>query len=183
MKTKTVFKRTGEQVPFDKNKIYIAIIKSMKQGSGIFKDDIARTIAEEIEKEVERQKADKKSQVESQKEFKKSISTFVSESTEIKGMPLNKKDSQELPDYISNPTIKLQDGRQITPFYRDLFESFKDKEKLVLLAKLVKNEFDFSDIKKEVATKQTREIKNEFQRQKKNQPKEAHIPKRLVDLI
>ena len=52
MKTKTVFKRTGEQVPFDKNKIYIAIIKSMKQGSGIFKDDIARTIAEEIEKET-----------------------------------------------------------------------------------------------------------------------------------
>lgn len=139
--------------------------------------------AEEIEEEVERQKAVKKSQIESQKEFKKSISTFVSESTEIKGMPLNKKDSQELPDYISNPTIKLQDGRQITPFYRDLFESFKDKEKLVLLAKLVKNEFDFSDIKKEVATKQTREIKNEFQRQKKNQPKEAHIPKRLVDLI
>ena len=52
MKTKTVFKRTGEQVPFDKNKIYIAIIKSMKQGSGIFKDDIARTIAKEIEKET-----------------------------------------------------------------------------------------------------------------------------------
>ena len=29
----------------------------------------------------------------------------------------------------------------------------------------------------------TNNEKNEFQRQKKNQPKEAHIPKRLVDLI
>lgn len=139
--------------------------------------------AEEIQEEVERQKINKKKQLENQKTFKKDISTFVSESNEIKGMPFNKKDSEELPDYISNPTIKLEDGRQITPFYRDLYESFKDKEKLVLLAKLIKNGFDFSDIKKEVSTKQTREIKNEFQRQKKNQPKEAHISKRLVDLI
>ena len=138
----------------------------------------------EVEAQVEQQRLAKQQAAQNQKAFKKELTTFISESESVKGLSINKKDAEELPDYISNTTVKLQDGRQITPFYRDLFEAFKDKEKVVILAKLVKNGFDFGDIKKEVSTKQAREIKNELQRQNKNQPKEAHkTQKRLVDLI
>ena len=138
----------------------------------------------EVEAQVEQQRLAKQQAAQNQKVFKKELTTFISESENVKGLSINKKDVEELPDYISNTTVKLQDGRQITPFYRDLFEAFKDKEKVVILAKLVKNGFDFGDIKKEVSTKQAREIKNELQRQNKNQPKEAHkTQKRLVDLI
>ena len=136
-----------------------------------------------LEEKVSQQKAAREQALQNQKAFKKELSTFISESDSVKGFTINKKDAAELPDYISNTTVKLQDGRQITPFYRDLFETFKDKEKVVILAKLVKNGFDFSDIKKEVSTRQTKEIKNDLQRQKSNQPKEAHTKKRLVDLI
>jgi len=139
---------------------------------------------QEIANKVEQQKLAKQQAIQNQKNFKKELTTFISESESIKGLSVNKKDVSELPDYISNTSVKLQDGRQITPFYRDLFEAFKDKEKVVILAKLVKNGFDFGDIKKEVSTRQTREIKNDLQRQAKNQPKEAHkVQKRLVDLI
>ena len=138
----------------------------------------------EVEAQVEQQKLAKQQAAQNQRTFKKELTTFISESESVKGLSINKKDAEELPDYISNTTVKLQDGRQITPFYRDLFEAFKDKEKVVILAKLVKNGFDFGDIKKEVSTRQAREIKNELQRQNKNQPKEAHkTQKRLVDLI
>lgn len=48
-----VIKRDCTLADFDKTKIYDAIMKAMKNGSGIIKPQIAKNIAEEIEKEVE----------------------------------------------------------------------------------------------------------------------------------
>lgn len=48
-----VIKRDCTLADFDKTKIYDAIMKAMKNGSGIIKPQIAENIAEEIEKEVE----------------------------------------------------------------------------------------------------------------------------------
>lgn len=46
-----VTKRDGREVEFDKNKISSAILKAMKNGSGIVKEKIAHDIAREIEDE------------------------------------------------------------------------------------------------------------------------------------
>ena len=46
-----VIKRDGRKVPFDKNKIKTAILKAMRQGSGVVKEKIADDIANEIESE------------------------------------------------------------------------------------------------------------------------------------
>ena len=46
-----VVKRDCTEVSFDKNKIYSAIMKAMKNGSGIIKPKIAENIADEIENE------------------------------------------------------------------------------------------------------------------------------------
>lgn len=46
-----VVKRNGSLAGFDKNKIYNAIMKAMKNGSGIVKPNIAKKIANEIEEE------------------------------------------------------------------------------------------------------------------------------------
>ena len=63
----------------------------------------------------------------------------------------------------------------------------KDKDKLVVLAKLVKNNFDFSDIEKNIETGKTRELKEKIQRQKDSKiPKSAggsSQPKRLADMF
>jgi transcriptional regulator NrdR family protein len=45
----TVIKRDGHIVPFNKEKIYTAILKAMRYGSGIEKEKIANDIANEIE--------------------------------------------------------------------------------------------------------------------------------------
>ena len=47
-----IIKRNCSEVDFDKNKIYEAIMKAMKFGSGIVKPDIAKEIADEIEQEA-----------------------------------------------------------------------------------------------------------------------------------
>lgn len=44
-----IIKRNGQVVPFDKNKIKDAIIKAMKNGSGILLVDIAERIAADVE--------------------------------------------------------------------------------------------------------------------------------------
>lgn len=49
---KMVTKRDGNIVPFDKDKISIAILKAMKYGSSIKKEKIANDIANEIEEEL-----------------------------------------------------------------------------------------------------------------------------------
>ena len=46
-----VIKRNNKEVDFDKTKIYNAIYKAMKYGSGIIKENIAQSIADEIENE------------------------------------------------------------------------------------------------------------------------------------
>lgn len=46
-----VIKRDCTEVNFDKSKISVAILKAMKNGSGIVKQKIAEDIADEIENE------------------------------------------------------------------------------------------------------------------------------------
>ena len=47
-----VIKRDGREVEFDKNNIETAILKAMRQGSGVIKEKIAKDIADEIEDEI-----------------------------------------------------------------------------------------------------------------------------------
>ena len=51
-----VIKRNGEVVEFDRKKIESAILKAMKHGSGILKEDIAEKISKEIEAESKSKK-------------------------------------------------------------------------------------------------------------------------------
>ena len=138
---------------------------------------------EETDNLLAQQRQQKTLARENQIKFKKDIGDLLSESQEIKGLSVSQKEIQELPSYISDTSVKLQDGRQITPFYRDLFESLKEPEKLIALAKLVKSDFDFSDIKKGIVTKQTRKLKEDLQRQNKSPEKRSSQKTRLIDLI
>jgi len=137
---------------------------------------------QKIVKQQERQKLLAREQ---QVKFKKDIGEYLTENEEIKGLAISRKEAKELPNYISDTTIKLEDGRKITPFYRDLFESLKDKDKLIAIAKLVKSDFDFSDFKKNIVTKQTKELKKDLQRQENKSPEKRSSQKkvRLIDLI
>ncbi len=140
-------KDTGKLAGISKKAFERKIIKQ--------KHDIQETINQaERRKEVEK---------EAQKNYKKDINVQINSLNDIKGLVLNKQDKEVLPSYISDANIKLQDGKIVTKFQQELFSIFGDKEQTILLAKLVKDKFDFSSITNKEITKFSRGIKEEIQ--------------------
>src|SRR5690606_12546908 len=76
-------------------------------------------------------------------------------------------DKKELTNYITRPTVKVGKNRFITQFQADLGKIFSGKEdnkqSLLLLAKLVKTDFDIKDIVEKTKTKVTKEAKSKLQ--------------------
>lgn len=103
------------------------------------------------------------------REYKSNITTHINSLEEVSGLPISKQDKLALPTYISEPTVELQDGRVVSELQADLFKVMADKDKIVLLAKLLKSDFDFSAIERKKQTAAARGIKDEIQRADRTQ--------------
>ncbi len=122
----------------------------------------------EDEKLVEEQKKRVKQAQQNAINFRRDITKHISEVGAVNGLKFTRQDIRELPDYITSATETLEDGRQVAPFYKDLGEALKDKDKVAIMAKLLKSNFSFKDIEKAAATKVTQTMKNNIQRQQQN---------------
>ena len=141
------------------------------------KDKLATMGKKAFDKLVAKKEQDRKAyvkQVADQKEtvkknardYKANLITHISAINEVKGLPLNKKDKETLPSYISDPTVELQDGRVISELQADLFKVMADKDQIVLLAKVLKSGFDFSSLERKAVSKEARDLKGSIQNQK-----------------
>lgn len=109
--------------------------------------------------------SDKKQQDKiNQRKFKSELTTTVAAVENINGLPITKVDKRELPNYMADRTVKLEDGRQVTGMQRDLYLAMQDKDKSVMLAKLLKSDFNFDSIAKATKTKYTKEVKKNVTR-------------------
>lgn len=144
------------------------------------KDKLEGVAKKAFEKIVEEQEAETANEVQRQKqavetrkklarEYKTNITTHINSLEEVGGLPISKQDKTSLPTYISEPTIELQDGRVVSELQADLFKVMADKDKIVLLAKLLKSDFDFSAIERKKQTAAARGIKDEIQRADRTQ--------------
>jgi len=106
----------------------------------------------------------KESRKKQAREYKSNITTHIGSLTEIGGLPVSKEDKATLPTYISEPTVELQDGRFVSELQAGLFKVMADKDKIVLLAKLIKSDFDFSSIARKQATTAARTLKQAVDR-------------------
>lgn len=106
------------------------------------------------------------------KERKQEFSSFLEESDNIKGIAVPRKMKKEIPDYLEDRTVALENGSYITELQRDLFyELPKNKEALIQLAVLMKNRnedgtFNFKSIAENIQTEVVREIKKDVRRSK-----------------
>jgi len=70
-------------------------------------------------------------------------------------------------NFITKPTVKVGKNKYITEFQAELGEIFKgegeNKKKLLLLAKLVKSQFDVKDLIEETKTKVVKDAKSKLQ--------------------
>lgn len=102
---------------------------------------------------------------ESIKKMKSSISEIIGKEEPLKGLfTVSAKEKKELPSYIADKNIKLEGGGRISEFQKGLLESLKDPEKLTLIAKLVKNDFDFTEIVNRSKTEVTKKVKENVRR-------------------
>jgi hypothetical protein len=171
----------------------IEFLKEKDKLEGIAKkafDRIVQAQEEETAGQVERQKQVIEHKKKAAREYKSNITTHINSLEDAGGLPISKQDKTILPTYISEPTVELQDGRFVSEMQADLFKVMADKDKIVLLAKLLKSDFDFSAIERKKQTQAARGIKEEIQRADKTASVTSssgggHKPqkKNLVDLL
>jgi len=135
------------------------------------------------QKEVEQEVANKKAQVENNKvkarEYKVKVTNHVNSLTEIGGFPVSKEDKKALPDYISEPTVELKDGRVISELQADIYKAMSDPNKIVLLAKLLRSDFDFSAVIRKGVTQQSQEVRKVIQNSEKTNLKSSETVRKL----
>lgn len=144
---------------------------------------------QESKKEILRRQEDyKKSLKENERALKHTVSSFITENKEINGLKFSTQDKTVLPNYMSRRSVKLENGQEITEMQRDLYSAMQDENKAILIAKLLKTDFDFSSIKNSAATEVTKKTKEELRRSKSTkQPPKAGSSmgkrKSLADLL
>ena len=141
-----------------------------------------KNISKDREDLVEGQKQQKIALRARQKEFKKELKDTLIDSTDIKSLRFNRKDKNDLPDYIAEATVMLENGNSVTQMQRDLQLALQDKEKVLLLAKLLKDDFNFGSIVTDTKTKEIKRIKNNIQHSRKDTP-ENKIKRSLADFL
>lgn len=118
-----------------------------------------------------------------QREFKKDLTTLISSGES--GVKLSRQEQKEMPDYIAEPTVQLENGNKISQLQSDIFKALNDKNKTVLLAKVLKSDFDFTDFIADAKTQQARVVKGTIDNNRSNKRSRSSQPKRksLADML
>ena len=171
----------------------IEFLKEKDKLEGVAKkafNKIVQAQEEETAGQVERQAQAIEHKKKAARDYRTNITSHINSLEETGGLPISKQDKTTLPTYISEPNVELQDGRFVSEMQADLFKVMADKDKIVLLAKLLKTDFDFSAIERKKQTAAARGIKDEIQRADKtqgvtNSSSGGHKPqkKNLADLL
>jgi len=117
----------------------------------------------------EKVKADKANR----RKFKNNLTVMLKETEEVNGIKLSKDDKKTLPTYMSDKTVKMSNGTYATQMETDLYSALKDENKRILIAKLIKDDFNFESIKTEATTKVAKKVKEDIRRGKTITPKSA----------
>lgn len=105
--------------------------------------------------------------------LKNKVTTFLKETDEVTGFTVTKQDRKDLPNYMSDRVVKLDNGNQITGMQKDLMRVLNSPTGSVQMAKLLKaaneqGELNFEEIKKETETKVTKKVRENVRRNKKS---------------
>ena len=137
------------------------------------KEQRAKKIYERLSSERDRQRdkliyeqeETKKAKIREFNSFKESVKSTLTDNKEIEGFKINEKEKDDLFNFIVNANVP--NGNTYTTGIIDKINKvFKDPNKLVLLAKILKSDFDFKDLKKKVETETTNKVKSNLENRK-----------------
>lgn len=129
--------------------------------------ELDRQKKESISKSVE---AQAKQREEGAKKFNQDLQSELEKTEAVGSFNFSKVNKKELLDFMIKPSVKIGKNKYITHFQAELGNIFKgegeDRKKLLLLAKLVKSDFDVKDLIEETKTKVVKEAKSKLQQAK-----------------
>lgn len=100
--------------------------------------------------------------------FKTKLQDTLDKTDSVGKFKFNPKDKKSLVDTLTKYSVKNENGQYVTPFMAKWSEASKDPKKLLLMAKLLSNDFDVSDLVTEAETVVTRQTKNKIIEAKKS---------------
>ncbi|MCK4520970.1 MAG: hypothetical protein KAU20_00215, partial [Nanoarchaeota archaeon] len=111
--------------------------------------------------------ADTKANDASKKAFADSVQEALDNIEQVDNFKFTPKSKKSLFPFITKPTVKVGKNRYITGMQSKLQTALKTPEKMLILAQLLENDFDISNILADANTKVTKKLKSDIQRQKK----------------
>ena len=109
-------------------------------------------------------------------EKKRALTKSLKQMDNLQGIPLTKKDKENLSSYIYDRNVKLENGTKITKLQKEMFYDLPNNPTAYLqFAVLMNNRnedgtFNFENIKKEINTQVAKKVKDNVRRSKNNHP-------------
>ena len=123
---------------------------------------------EEVKKESLFKDLEQKKVYEKQQEaaFNTNLKNVIKETNEINGFRFETRDKEDLYNFLVVQKHKTSSTTGITDFQKSLSEALNDINKVLMIAKLLKNDFNMSDIEKNIKNKSVKEIKSNLEQRK-----------------
>lgn len=128
------------------------------------RDELKETIVKSQEEAAKQREAEVSN-------FNNSLNETLGKTETVGAFTFTKNDQKELGGYITKPTVKVGKNKYVPAFQAEIANIFRadseeSKQKLLLLAKLVKSNFDVSDLVTETKTKVVKQAKSRLQEAK-----------------
>lgn len=161
-------KKLSEGFSRDETEEYLSNLPKIvkRKEATLYKENVQKDVEYRKEQLLRQQEQAKIRQIEEQKEFNKNIQDILENQKEVNGFKITEKDKSNIFNFLTRRDQKVNDKVVVTGFQKKLAEVFKDTSKLVVLAKLLHNDFDLSQIEKQIITKETKKIKSNLENRK-----------------
>lgn len=123
---------------------------------------------EKLFKELEQQKAYAKQQ---EQAFNNNLRNVIKETNEINGFKFDAKEKEDIYNFLVVQKHKTSPTTAITDFQKNLGEALNDTSKVLILTKLLRNNFNFTELEKNIKTSKVKEIKSHLEQRKGYQTK------------
>lgn len=127
-----------------------------------YHENVEEEIEQNREEAIKKQQYYQQQQEEQRKQYVKELKHLIDDSDNIKDWTITQKDKKVLHSYMTRASVKVSENQYLTQFQNDLQQVFKDREKTILLAKIISNDFDLTDIKEKAKTEIIRETKSKL---------------------
>ncbi len=113
---------------------------------------------------LEKQRRSEEEQRAQRRKMKADLSNFLNLNGTVGGMQIDGKDREELPDYMMVRSVRMDGGNLITQMQRDLYAVLADRDKSIVLAKLLRNSMNLANVRQQAETDVVKRIKRDMRR-------------------